>query len=441
MIKKYLLLLYFTTLGILCLAQPRINNVRYPKTVDIFGLYEISFQLGSYDNPYDPEVINVYADFTGPNGQSYRVIGFYTEGYSFVQDKNYEVSSRNRDGDGWMVRFTPDAPGRWTYVIHAIDKNGGAQLSTYNGNALAFDCQPKNAEGFIKLANTKYLKRDVFVNGRRQTRSYFPIGPNIAWYDAADFGTYKKPYGIYDYEKYFQKLSGKANYFRIWLNRYQFLSLYGPEHAGTMDGKTRMYFDNTLNQKDAAELDYIVKRAQERGFSIMPCIFNYRNFSHKNGVANGSKENPAMPSDWVNNPYHTVLGLQSKYDFFTDARAIRIEKNLIRYIVARWGYATNIMCWELWNEVANMADGENIPPQTQRNMVQWHTQMADYIRSIDPYQHPISTSLGSGKDISILYNAFDHLDFVQDHNYQNIQKATSKEQFTHILYQETQKAH
>ena len=434
--KKYILLIYVLGWSLLCLAQPRITGFSAPKTADVYGLYEIKFQLGAYDNPYDPEVIDVYADFTGPNGRTRRVIGFYCEGYSFSKDKNCEVAARNRDGDNWRIRFTPDAVGRWTYVIHAIDKKGETVFSTQKGDALTFDCQQKDAEGFITVANTRYMKREVIKKGKRQTRSFFPIGPNIAWYSVDDYGLFKKPYGIYDYKRYIDLLSGKANYMRIWLNRYQFLSLYGPEHAGTVDGKPQMYFDNTMNQKDSAELDFIVQYAKENGINIMPCIFNYRNFMHKAGTGNGSKERPTMPSDWVNNPYNKVLGLQSKYDFFTDARAIRIQKNLIRYIVARWGYATNILCWELWNEVANMADGEALSQQTQRNIVQWHNQMTDYIRSLDPYQHPISTSLGSGKDINTLYHAFESMDFIQEHNYQNIQKAASKEQFTHVLYRE-----
>lgn len=428
--------------GLFCFAKPNIHSLSFPKSADVYGLYEVSFQLGAYDNPYDPEVIDVYADFKGPDGRIRRVIGFYCEGYSFIKDreKGYEVSSRNRDGDCWKIRFTPDMVGQWTYVIHAIDKKGETQLSSYNNNALAFECQKKDGEGFISVANTKYLKRDVFVRGQKKTRAFFPVGPNVAWYNSVDYGKYKKPYGIYDYEKYIKALSGNANYLRIWLNRYQFLSLYGPEHAGTMDGKPHMYFDNTLNQKDAAELDHIVQYAQEHGISLMACIFNYRNFEHKKGTASGTKENPAMPSDWANNPYNTVLGLHSKYDFFTDARAIRIEKNLIRYIVARWGYATNIMCWELWNEVANMADGNDLTPKIEKDIVQWHIQMTDYIRSIDPYQHPVSTSLGSVKDRPTLVNVFQHLDIVQDHNYQNIQKAKSKEQFSYILYQKADEA-
>ena len=439
MIKKYYLLIYFIICTFVGLAQPSIKKLDFPKAADVYGLYELSFQLGTYANPYDPEVIDVYAVFQGPDGATYRVNGFYYEGYRFTNNNGVEEAARQSSGDGWRVRFTPNVPGRWTFVLYAADKKGQKRLEAYQGSPLAFDCRPKNAEGFIRTANSHYLKRETFVDGRSRYRSFFPVGPNIAWYDAADYGFYKKPYGIYDYERYMKRFSGKINYLRIWINRYQCLSLYGPEHAGTADGKTRMYFDNTLNQKDAAELDHIVKEAQSHGISLMVNIFNFRDFIHKSSVTKSTDKRPAEPSDWINNPYHTVLGLSSKYDFFTDARAVRISKNLIRYIVARWGYATNILCWELWNEVANMADND-LTPEAQRDMVRWHNQMTAYIHAIDPYRHLISTSLGSAKDLSILMKTFDPMDFVQKHNYQNIQKAKSKEEFSHVLYRETEKA-
>lgn len=426
-------------LALLCLWSASFGQITvqsFPVKTFMYSLCEIDFDIThKYDNPYDPQVIDVYADFTAPDGRLLHVIGFYYEDYALTKKQNYEVSERKSTNGKWKIRFTPDMPGRWTFVIHAIDKDGEQKTKVSH-----FDCQAKDAEGFIQIANSKYLKREAFINKRHQNLSYFPVGPNVAWYDAADNGKYQKPYGIYDYQKYFEALSGNANYVRIWLNRYQYLSLYGPEHAGTADGKTCMYFDNTLNQKDAAELDFIVQNAREHGISLMMCIFNYRNFSHKNGVSTGSTDRPARPSDWANNPYNTILGLQSRYDFFTDPQAIRITKNMIRYIVARWGYATNVLCWELWNEVANMADGEEITPQRQHGIVEWHLQMADYIRSIDPYRHPISTSLGSGKNISILDDIFDDMDIVQDHNYQNIQKAISKEQFSYKLYQKAENA-
>jgi hypothetical protein len=66
-------------------AQPAITNLSLPSSVDVFGLFEMSFQLGKYDNPYDPEVIDVYAEFTAPDGKTFKVNGFYYEGYTFQQ--------------------------------------------------------------------------------------------------------------------------------------------------------------------------------------------------------------------------------------------------------------------------------------------------------------------------------------------------------------------
>ena len=424
-------LLAFVTMGF---SQTAILVTNVPSTVGVYDKYEVSFLLGTYDNPYDPEVIDVYADFISPNGRSVRSIGFYYEDYILTKKQNYEVSQYRREGDHWKIRFTPDTPGRWTFVIHAIDKDG-ERIS----KELSFNCQSKDAEGFIQIANSKYLKREAFVNSQRKSHSFYPVGPNVPWYEAADHDKYQKPYGIYDYKKYFESLSGNANYVRIWLNRYQFLSLYGPEHAGTDDGKTKMYFDNTLNQKDAAELDYIVENAKEHNIALMMCIFNFRDFIHKSGTPTGTNGKTARPSDWTNNPFNIVLGLPSRYDFFSDPQAIRITKNMIRYIVARWGYATNVLCWELWNELANMSEGEDISREIQEDMVRWHIQMVDYIHTLDPYRHPISTSLGSG-NIDTLRKMFHDLDIVQDHNYQNIQKAKSSEQFSYVLYKETKKA-
>ena len=59
-------------------AQPTITNLSLPNSVDVFGLFEMSFLLGTYDNPYDPDVVDVYAEFTSfprwQNPQGQRVL-------------------------------------------------------------------------------------------------------------------------------------------------------------------------------------------------------------------------------------------------------------------------------------------------------------------------------------------------------------------------------
>jgi hypothetical protein len=218
---------------------------------------------------------------------------------------------------------------------------------------------------------------------------------------------------------------------RIWLNRTQYLSLYGYEYTQTVGGNPPLYFDNTLNQKDAAELDHIIQYAAKNGIAIMPCIFTYGDFKADPKHDGALDKNPA---DWRVNPYNTVLGLKSPTDFFTDKEAQRIARNLIRYIIARWGYATNIVAWELWNEISNMDLDKQAYDKYCDIVTQWHNDMARYVRSNDPFHHLVTTSIGYESESILFDRIFNDLDIVQYHHYANVQKARSKELISHQLY-------
>lgn len=447
-IKKLLLVIFIT---ITSNGVGQFNTCFfYPSSVDLFGLCEISFKLPKvYSNPYDPDTICVYAEFTGPDNSVYRVDGFYYEDYTFHQhNEGYEVSTHNSSSDGWRIRFTPSQVGTWTFIIQAFDADGCLNMSFMN-ESHTFSCTiVRKADGFISKANSRFLKREVVENGQKRFRSFFPVGPNVAWYSCKKnnqgYEVFGQPLGIYDYERYIDSLSGFANYMRIWLNRYQYLSLYGREYTQIQNGAPTVYFDNTINQKDSAELDHIITYALQHGVSIMPCIFSYGDFCHVNNM------DFSDPSVWGNNPYNTIIN--SANLFFEQEDAKRITKNLLRYIVSRWGYATNIMSWELWNEVSNMfKDWDDDTGSLQQNVLSWHNEMANYIRTIDPFGHCVSTSMGTTSkthdNSPINYNRplylelFNNLDIVQQHNYQNIHKAKSAEQFSYVLYNKTTQAH
>lgn len=433
-ILSLILLLSF----VVCKAQPSITNLNYPSTVNLFDLYEISFKLNTYSNPYDPDIISVYAIFTGPNNRCDTVIGFYYEGYSFQNKNGNEIAFRDKslDGTGWRIRFTPDTIGNWSFCIHAIDQYGETIIPTSKSAPYSFNCLSVTAaNGFISKANTMYLKREIVENNLREYRSFFPVGPNIAWYSSIHNGDTVG--GVFDYIRYVNALNGNANYMRVWLNRYEFLNLYGPEYAQLINGNTSVYFDSLVNQKDASELDLIINYASQHNVAVQLCFFSFGDFNYRN------TEEPWSRNVWENNPFNTILQLPEPCDFFTDAEAIRITKNLIRYIIARWGYATNIMNWELWNEVSNMFETcDDNTGQLQSDVLDWHVEMSAYIRRIDPFHHCISTSMGTrkNKNYTLYATLFNSMDFVQQHNYQNMQKAKSKEQVSKILFDSTIKA-
>jgi len=57
-------------------------------------------------------------------------------------------------------------------------------------------------------------------------------------------------------------------------------------------------------------------------------------------------------ANWSDNPYNATNGGPAPIPgFLSNARARSFIKNRFRYIMARYGYSANIMCWELFNEV------------------------------------------------------------------------------------------
>ena len=437
--KKITLLTLLLGIAFKSYCQPQIINPTFPSSVDLFDLFEVSFTMGaSYSNPYDPDIISIYALFIAPDNTTYRVNAFYYEDYEFqkiiVGDDYYEKVSDSLNNIGWRIRFTPTNTGNWKFRIYARDSSGAITQMPNNGTkSYNFYCNSvTNAEGFISKANSRYLQQDVVKNGHRYFHSFFPVGLNIAWYSCRDWGVFRKPRGIYDYERYIDSLDGNANYMRIFLNRYQYLSLYGPEYTHRdINGDPVVYFDNTINQKDSAELDHIISYARQHGVAITLCIFSSGDFKAQNGM------DPNDPSIWGNNPYNTIINCPCY--FYSNVDAKRIAKNLIRYIISRWGYATNIMDWELWNETDHML--KDCQEHVETEVAEWHDMMAFNIKKTDPFNHNISTSMSSGGPSTYLYSVlFDSMDFVQQHYYDNIRNAESRQQLSYRHYNRSHQA-
>ena len=424
--KRPLFFFAFLCLSICSMSQPQISNISYPTSVNLFGLYEVSFTLGHYSNPYDPDTIAVYAVFTGPDNSSFTVNGFYYEGYTFQQVNGHEVATASPATNGWRIRFTPTIAGTWSFCVHAIDKDGETTTSFRPlGAAYTFNCLPvSNGDGFISKANSKFLKREIVRNGFRQNHSFFPVGPNVAWYECSNL---QHPKGIYDYEKYVDSLDGKGNYMRLWINRFHSISLYGPEYTQQVGGQPTIYFDSTLNQKDAAELDHIITYAAQHDISVMLSIFTFGDFKYADDIGHVSV------NVWENNPFNTIL--DSPCQFFSDEDALRITKNLIRYIIARWGYATNLLCWEFWNEVEKVFQGCDGYSHIEQDALDWHQEIRSHVLSNDTYNHLTSTSLAGKSSFPYFYSeVFQDFDFVQIHRYGDAQNAEIKRQIPLVLF-------
>lgn len=129
------------------LTLPVINQGEAP-AVSQWRPYQLVFTAAtSYDNPYTDVIVT--AEFSGPNGQVMTVGGFWNGGSEFV------------------VRFTPPAPGDWSYTVSAAPADPGLAQS----GEFTVEAAPAQEPGFVRRdpQNPYSFVRD---NGDR----YFMMG-------------------------------------------------------------------------------------------------------------------------------------------------------------------------------------------------------------------------------------------------------------------------
>jgi hypothetical protein len=110
---KLFMLLFLTAQTAFVSGQPVIGRIflREPN-VGLYEKLEIPLQIDAvYENPYDPDEIDVMASFTAPSGKKWEVPGFYNQVYR----------------GGFFLRFSADETGTWSYSVRVRDKNGTAE--------------------------------------------------------------------------------------------------------------------------------------------------------------------------------------------------------------------------------------------------------------------------------------------------------------------------
>ncbi|MCC5024592.1 MAG: hypothetical protein J6386_18155 [Candidatus Synoicihabitans palmerolidicus] len=118
---------------------------------------------------------------------------------------------------------------------------------------------------------------------------------------------------------------------------------------------------------------------------------------------------------WSDNPWNVAVGgfLDSPDDFFTNDQARQLTRDKYRHIVARWGYSSSIMAWELFNEV-NWTNSRQGDAAKNATVAAWHTEMARLLRRYDVHDHLVTTS-----DNDVHHALWDAMDYYQPHIYPN----------------------
>ena len=344
---------------------------------------EATFSVsGTWTNPFAPDQVSVDAVFTSPSGKKIRTPGFFYQDYSRSLRDGAEWLQRVGD-PVWKVRFAPVEIGdyRWELLV----KNGAQSLIRPGPR---FRSVPSDSRGFVRVApSAGYLETD-------RGDFWFGIGENVCW---------AGPKGTYDYDRWYGDLAEQgANYSRLWTEPFTCFTLeqYNPLRPDAGIGK--------YLQDDAWRLDYVTSLAERDGIRQMLTLDSYNVLRH-------DLYSPA----WQQNAYAREHGgpIQHAAEYFTDPVAQQLYQQRLRYIVARWGYSTSVLCWEFWNEVNGV---EEYDPAA---VAAWHRTMGDFLAQIDPYGHLRSTSfwlVGGEPQIDSL----PEIDLVQTHAYNRPDYAT-----------------
>jgi hypothetical protein len=341
------------------------------KKAELYRKAEWNIDLrADFDNPYLQEEVSLDMELVSPSGKKLLLPCYYESGQSGG------VSH-------WKARFAPQETGKYRYAF--ILKQSGRTVFTTK--QAAFSARATKDKGILHAHDSWSFR---FDNGEL----FRGIGENICWESRAnDDSRYFKALHEklkYNYEDMLRSLASHGgNYFRTWICSWNLpldwkTGINNPRYKSSGE-----YFHPEAIRK----LDRLVTLSDSLGLYIMLTLGPGTHDARQGRYAVSSRE------------------------FFVDAKAKAQYRNRLRFIVARWGYSPAIGAWEFFNEIDNVQFRDRNNPISASSIVQWHTEMSNYLKSIDPYEHLVTTSI-SHRDLEGL-NSIPDIDFNQKHIYKH----------------------
>ncbi len=330
------------------------------RVVPPYEVFEITFQ---HDRPYANRFFDVIIDvtFTAPSGRQTQVGGFHYGSSAGVEittrqspagpphGTRREVEYRFKKPDLWKARFAPAEVGRWTYKY--VFANVRGDQATGSG---AFECVAGRVRnpGFVRPHPANPF-RWVFDDGS----PYFPIGLQECLGDSGGTGSLLAA-----------------------------MSMEGPfrlDRQGRPAPPPGAMFKPgpAMNPQNG---DVYFRNFARAGFNLFR--LSQKNCSHElyRDLDHYLVQEAIMTDELIRHArrygmrvFYGVFGYQPVFAEHPDnAEGMAKVKRFIKYSVDRWGAYVDF--WEFLNE--------------QKADARWYEITAPYLRSVDPYHHPIATS-------------------------------------------------
>ncbi|MBN1865390.1 MAG: glycosyltransferase, partial [Victivallales bacterium] len=324
---------------------------------------EFRFQLTQPAcNPFDPDIVTVDGHFSAA-GTTETIPAFLTRDFQRSKDNGVEELLPATVPE-WALRWTPPEAGEYSLVIEVIE--GGRQTAV--STPMNFTVADSKMPGYVGIGGSWFQYADGSL--------FYPLGINLR-------SPHDHLVDMFDIPQPSPKGGSAAmetaiDYFALngWtMVRTWLMPAFGAlEWDHEWDGFHGL---GMYSMSEAWKVDRIFETARDHGMLVDLAIWQHGPFLPK-----------GLDSQWDDNPYNAELGgpLQNPRDVLTDRATRRQMRKLLRYVAARWGADTALMAWTLWIEIdAVTSDG----------VVDWHREMAGYLKTIDQGRHPISTEFRS----------------------------------------------
>ena len=336
----------------------------------------------AWENPFDAADVSLDMVLVSPSGKELVLPCFYESGESGGESM-------------WKARFAAREAGVYSYQFELKEKGKVVSASAKE----QFTVKSSGSKGFLS-ANDLWTFR--YDNGEL----FRGIGENICW-ESRDEDDSKYFENLHEdkrfnYDFMLKKLAANGgNFFRTWMIYWNL-----PVDWKTVKNNSR--YQNTTspyNESGLKRMDWLVNLCDSLGIHMMLALESHVGY---------------MGDGWNMSSYNVANGGPAKtpLEFFTLPKAKQQYKNKLRLMVARYGYSPSIAAWEFFNEIDNaMYAGkpeDKIPDDVITN---WHDEMSTFLKTIDPYQHMVTTSI-SHRDVAGM-NDLKNIDINQKHIYKN----------------------
>jgi hypothetical protein len=370
-------------------------------------------------NPYNRADIDIEAIFDQGTEHVRKGTGFYYEEY--LKDKQRNIWVKDTTSFPFRIRFSTPVIGM--HHVDIVVKIRAQVLYSFG-----FDFLVKEGDVLGSLTKGKFGKHFKFEGTEK---SFVGVGQVIPWSDMPAWG---KPMDEPSRPRRFEVLyNSLTDLHRAGGNFTRFVAA-----PWFMELEWEALGNYQAKMAQAWEFDRVDEYCNKLGVYYIFCMRLHSQLESREDArdiemkgirweTNCYNDNDQTPSEMA---AESPLGIVDVQDYFRNEQANFYQENYYRYLIARYGYSTNLAAWQLFSELDNVkgykdeqsGDSIEINKEHRAEIASWTQKMAKYIKHELDDRHLLSISMASMKNYQKdLWDAnlwdIDEIDFVGVHDY------------------------